>query len=675
VLCHAQPCAGSAARRVVALSMAVIGLVLASFGGTAWATDWDSDAADANDCAPLDPAVHPGAVDKPDLGFEDTNCDGIDGDLSKAIFVTLGGDDGAPGTKTNPMRHIAAAVTAASAAGKDVYIAAGTYSESVPLADNVSLYGGYEPITGSRSAANATTIVGAPAALAFGDSGVVLQLLTLSGQQDGAGNAYGLRAVKDGADPSRVLLEKVTAQGSAAADGGNGGTGGTGFFGFGVFGFAGGAGGCGSGVLGSFGTPGGLPGGPGGSGASNALATADAAAWPRPFAGSGSQGGVGGGGAGGRGGTGASGAFGTPLCGGTGGTGGRGGGGGFGGTGGQNGGGSFGAYVFDSSLTAVDSQLIGATGGDGGDGGNGGLGGSGAGGFAGSAGACEFIFFQICAADGNVGFPGQPGGQGGGGGGGAGGPSAGLFRGGPGSDFTALAGTTTSHGAGGAGGVKGNGGATPASAGTAVDVMQSATAPSSSSADFDGDAITDSADACPAIARGATDANGDGCPDRPAKLVDANGNGIPDSAEASSAQTTTDTGTTPAAGSGGSTVAAPAIARVAAKWTTLFKPTRTATTVKKLVIAALGKHDTVKATCAGRGCPFKSKSMKPLAGKADLARLFKKKGLRPKTVVTIWVMRPGAIGQVMRFTVRKGKAPARANMCLPLGGKKPQAAC
>src|SRR5204863_5247093 len=148
------------------------------------------------DCNNLDPAVHPGAVDKPDLNFEDTNCDGVDGDLSKAVFVALSGDDNAPGTLTNPKRTINAAITAANAANpkKDVYIAGGTYNEAVNLVSNISLYGGYEPITGKRDAAQVVTIQGAPAALAQGDTGVVLQFLTLRGTPDGSGNSYGLRA-------------------------------------------------------------------------------------------------------------------------------------------------------------------------------------------------------------------------------------------------------------------------------------------------------------------------------------------------------------------------------------------------------------------------------------------------------------------------------------------------
>jgi hypothetical protein len=46
-------------------------------------------------------ACAPGAVDKPDLGFVDSNCDGIDGDKAAALFVAPavnGGSDNNDGT-------------------------------------------------------------------------------------------------------------------------------------------------------------------------------------------------------------------------------------------------------------------------------------------------------------------------------------------------------------------------------------------------------------------------------------------------------------------------------------------------------------------------------------------------------------------------------------------------
>src|SRR4051812_34068652 len=122
----------------------IIGATLiASLGaGTAgaWAAtpDFDGDGVSAPaDCAPLDPAVHPGAVDTPDIAFEDTNCDGVDGDLAKAVWVAPTGSDGNSGTLASPKKTISAAIVAASAAAKDVYVVGGTYQESLSLVSSV----------------------------------------------------------------------------------------------------------------------------------------------------------------------------------------------------------------------------------------------------------------------------------------------------------------------------------------------------------------------------------------------------------------------------------------------------------------------------------------------------------------------------------------------------------
>ena len=66
-----------------------------------------------HDCAPASASIHPGAPDLPDLGFVDSNCDGIDGTEKDAIFVSPNGNDGNPGTKSQPKREVQAAVTAA----------------------------------------------------------------------------------------------------------------------------------------------------------------------------------------------------------------------------------------------------------------------------------------------------------------------------------------------------------------------------------------------------------------------------------------------------------------------------------------------------------------------------------------------------------------------------------
>jgi hypothetical protein len=97
-------------------------------------------------------------VDRPDDDFTDSNCDGIDGDVSAAIFVAVSGADTNPGTRTAPKRSLQAAIDTAAMNGKDVYVAAGTYSSgTVVLANGVSIYAAYAPDTWARSANNVST--------------------------------------------------------------------------------------------------------------------------------------------------------------------------------------------------------------------------------------------------------------------------------------------------------------------------------------------------------------------------------------------------------------------------------------------------------------------------------------------------------------------------------------
>jgi hypothetical protein len=95
----------------------------------------------------------------------------------------------------------------------------------------------------------------------------------------------------------------------------------------------------------------------------------------------------------------------------------------------------------------------------------------------------------------------------------------------------------------------------------------------------------------------------------------------------------------------------------------------------KLMVSGLRKGDQLKLTCAGKGCAFKHKKMKARSSRMNMLRLFKKRALRPKAVITLWVMRPGTIGQVMKFTVRKGKKPKQTKMCVPMGSSKARARC
>jgi CARDB protein len=473
---------------------------------------------DSVDCAPHDASVHPSATDKPDLGFLDSNCDGIDGDATKAVFVSPTGNDANSGTLARPLRTLTAATAAADQRDKDVYAAGGVYPEELRLASRVSVYGGYGE-SWKRSLSTPTRITGATtsggdteAALAVNITApTTVQLVTLAPNAlttPGAGS-YGLRGVHS----PGLRLERATvlaapgaagARGAGGRPGANGGNGGNGDQGGG-----GTPGKGGTSEVGHVGGNGGYP----MTNASGFNGEPGQSAVPDPWNRMGGRGGVGGargsshtagdpgdagdpglflrdgygGGPGnatpgsglwrgrdgddalkgtdghGGGGGGGGGADDCTLCtgvyGGPGGGGGGGGEGGGGGSGGQHGGGSFGVFLVDCVGAVVrDSIVSAADGGAGGAGGGGALGGAGGlGGIGGTPSDSDD------ASPGGHGGLGGAGGRGGNGGGGAGGPSAAIV----GLTASDTPGTTLHHGAGGVGG----GGDLSAATGAAADYL------------------------------------------------------------------------------------------------------------------------------------------------------------------------------------------------------------
>ncbi len=97
-----------------------------------------------SDCDDTNSAINPVAFDNPDSSFVDSNCDGIDGNIDNAIFVSSSGDSGNSGTIISPLLTINSGIAMANSLGKqNVYIAIGTYNELVILENGVSIYGGY----------------------------------------------------------------------------------------------------------------------------------------------------------------------------------------------------------------------------------------------------------------------------------------------------------------------------------------------------------------------------------------------------------------------------------------------------------------------------------------------------------------------------------------------------
>ena len=101
-----------------------------------------------------------GIPDVPDALFEDTNCDGIDGDAAHAIFVATSGNDLNAGTMAAPVATLSNAISLAQVANpkKDVYVAGGTYAVgTLQLASGVSLYGLYDDERGPGTATGRTS--------------------------------------------------------------------------------------------------------------------------------------------------------------------------------------------------------------------------------------------------------------------------------------------------------------------------------------------------------------------------------------------------------------------------------------------------------------------------------------------------------------------------------------
>lgn len=468
------------------------------------AKDCDGDGYDDDiDCNDRDRAVHPGAPDDPELSFKDTNCDGIDGDAARSVFVSQAGVDTNPGTKEKPVATIGKGIDLASPTAKDVLVAKGTYT-NVVVDTSVEIYGGYAPLGWARSATSKPAIEDETTAILVRDGArVLLQLMSLKATAATApgSSVYGLRVVggssvtlqsstvtagpgtagmvgpagDDASDGAKGLNGASgscdytsggqggapgTGPGSAGGRGGDGNywaSGDPGAKGAGAGGGNGGAGGAwglfgedgsngGIGASGSDGAP-----GTGGSPLTNSAVTV----WIGRSGSAGTDGamgaGGGGGGAGGGQGTIPGGPLVLPGTGNGGGGGGAGGGAGRAGRGGGAGGGSFAVYLYESEIQISSSVLTAGNGGAGGAGGPAGSGGAGGlGGIGGSNCTSEI-------GRGGNGGRGGAGGDGGAGGGGAGGPSVGIFIGAFSSSRDVS--TTITFGSGGPGGSSPGGGA------------------------------------------------------------------------------------------------------------------------------------------------------------------------------------------------------------------------
>ena len=378
------------------------------------------------------------SVDAPDELFQDTNCDGVDGDASQAVFVSMFGYDSNSGARSAPVLTLTRALAIATSSGKpQIFIATGRYLAPSTWTSGVSLYGGYDVSWNRSSSLSARAIIRAPSTGLLIDrltSAITFERVIIQGADASAGAAaQALRVINSGNLLNLRFVHLAAGKAGAGVDGAAGAAGVRGAAGFrgesatrglpntsprgGIgglsagqgSGFVGGNGGAGSNVEGQWGagpaagaggwagcysagngTNGGVgwtpSAGASGTSAKDSGSLNAAGLWLAPFpATAGQSGREGGGGSSGGGG-------GKLTClvfqeaGGGGGGGGASGTGGSGGAPGSSGGASIALVLIASSpsLTAVSLETGNA--GDGGVGGNGGVGGAGGAGGVGGRG-------------------------------------------------------------------------------------------------------------------------------------------------------------------------------------------------------------------------------------------------------------------------------------------------
>ncbi len=192
------------------------------------------------DCSDFNSQINIGIVEnQPDAAFDDENCDGVDGNVNLAVFVSVGGAAALPcGTRAAPCA-LAIAPAAAVAAGKvQLYLTTGSHQGPLDLSGagaTLRVFGGYSDLFRVRAPVSvqaSTEILGAPIA-AIGvyavqaGNGALLNLADLrlvspgaTGQTPGgdAHSSYGARVLA-GATLTAARVEIVAGSGAPGPTG------------------------------------------------------------------------------------------------------------------------------------------------------------------------------------------------------------------------------------------------------------------------------------------------------------------------------------------------------------------------------------------------------------------------------------------------------------------------
>ena len=167
-------------------------------------------------------ACDPERSDSPDEKYSDTNCDGIDGDKTQAIFVDPEGDDGASGKFGEPVASVTRAIALAQGAEKAIFVCSATYQEQLSItSEALEIYGGYSCDTWERNASRATIQppTGVPLVVQSLDGLHIEQLRFVAADAKLVGASSMAALIKDAKNVNFTRTEFVAGRGGAGASG------------------------------------------------------------------------------------------------------------------------------------------------------------------------------------------------------------------------------------------------------------------------------------------------------------------------------------------------------------------------------------------------------------------------------------------------------------------------
>jgi hypothetical protein len=90
---------------------------------------------------------------------------------------------------------------------------------------------------------------------------------------------------------------------------------------------------------------------------------------------------------------------------------------------------------------------------------------------------------------------------------------------------------------------------------------------------------------------------------------------------------------------------------------TRFRVRGDRTRVTRLLATRLAAGSAIRVSCRGRGCSFAARTIHAQDDRADLARPFGPRALRPGARIRLRVTAPGHTSRTVTITVRRGRAP------------------